>query len=231
MNKIIDTTNPDYKAYCKIYHHDGKGMYNGAYYYSREIVKNIIPLVKTERPWDTLGMRCTRSADHAIVFIHHNLKHDQVYGWLKRYKDLIYVCSSEESYEWAKNQPDSHAIFLPLSIDVDYVKQFKAKKTKQACYAGNKWGFKEKDIAKYVPKGVKFPPANMPRDELLAWIAPFKECYAVGRTALEAKALGCKIKVCDHRYPDVKFWELIDNKKAAKMLQKELDRIDGVTSA
>ena len=30
--------------------------YNGAYYYSREIVKNIIPLVKTDRNWITIRL-------------------------------------------------------------------------------------------------------------------------------------------------------------------------------
>lgn len=231
MNKIIDTTNPDYKAYCKIFFPSGEGIHNGAYYYSKEIVENIIPLVKTDRPWDTLGMRCARSMDCAIVFIHHNLRHDEVYGWLKRYNDLVYVCSSEASYEWAKQQSNGHAIFLPLSIDTKYVKQFKTKKTKQACYAGNRWAFKTEDIDKYVPKDTDFIKPNTPRDELLAWMAEYKECYAIGRTALEALALGCKLKVCDSRYPDVKYWKLLDNKKAAKMLQKELDRIDGVSAA
>lgn len=226
MAKIIDVTDPNYIAYCKNYHHNGRGFYNGAYYYSKEIVQNIIPNVKTKRPWDTVGMKFLRSAEHAIVFLHHNLKPAVNYKWLLRYRDLVLVCSSDVTYNWAKKLPGQHAIFLPLSIDTEYVKQFKTKKTKQACYAGNKWAFKYPDLKKYIPKGVDFPPENIPREELLKFIAPYRECYAVGRSALEAKCLGCKIKVCDHRYPDPSFWELIDNKEAAKLLQKKLDLLD-----
>lgn len=224
--KVIDTSEPNYIAYCKTYHPNNSGAHNGAYYYSKEIVKNIIPHVKTDRNWDTLGMKFVRTNDHSIIFLHHNINHDKVYSWLKRYKDLIYICSVEQTYEWAKKQPNGHAIFLPLSIDVEYVKQFKSEKTKQACYAGNKWSFKIPDIKKYVPKGVDFSPANIPRDELLTFIAPYKECYAVGRTAIEAKILGCKIKVCDSRYPNPNIWKVLDNKDAAKILQKELNLLD-----
>lgn len=227
MPRIIDTTDPNYEAYCRNYHQKGKGAHNGAYYYSLEIVKNIIPNVITDRPWDTMGMKFLRSANHAIVFLHHNIKPELNYKWLLKYDDLVFVCSSDVTYEWAKKQPYCHAIFLPLSIDTEYVKQFKAEKTKQACYAGNKWAFKYPDLKKYVPKSVEFPPENIPREELLKFVAPYRECYAVGRSALEAKCLGCKIKVCDHRYPDPSFWKVIDNREAAKMLQHELDLLDG----
>ena len=37
------------------------GKFNGAYYYAKEIEENIIPLVKTDRPWDLLGKRSTGS--------------------------------------------------------------------------------------------------------------------------------------------------------------------------
>ena len=43
---IIDHNHPDYKAKWKTL---GEDKYNGAYYYSKEIVKNIIPNVKTDR--------------------------------------------------------------------------------------------------------------------------------------------------------------------------------------
>lgn len=226
MPRIIDTTDPNYIAYCKNYHQNGKGAHNGAYYYSQEIVKNIIPNVKTNRHWDTLGMRFAHAGDHSIVFLHHNLNHDRVYRWLRRFNDLVYVCSVKQTYEWAKQQSNGYAIFLPLSIDTKYVSQFKTRKTKEACYAGNKWAFKLPDLKKYIPEGVDFPPDNLPREELLKFIAPYKECYAVGRTAIEAKCLGAIIKVCDHRYPDPKIWKVIDNLEAAKILQKELDLHD-----
>lgn len=222
MTRIIDTSDPNYIAYCKIFHPKGSGVYNGAYYYSKEIVKNIIPNVNTNRPWDTLGMRFLRSADHAVVFLHHNLDHDRVYRWLQRYKDIVYVCSSHVTLEWAKQQPNGHAICLPLSIDTEYVSQFKTEKSKEACYAGNLWAFKESDIKKYVPKDVDFPPKNLPREELLRFIAPYKACYAVGRTAMEAELLGCEIRNCDSRYEGWT-WHPRDNWEAAQELDAMLE--------
>lgn len=225
MPRIIDTTDPNYIAYCKIFHPKGSGVHNGAYYYSKEIAKNIVPNVQTWRPWDTLGMKHMRSADHAIVFIHHNLNHDKVYSWLKQYKDLVYVCSTKTSLLWAMDQPNGDAVLLPLSIDTEYVSQFKTKKTKEACYAGNLWKFKEPDIAEYVPEGTDFPPKNLPREELLKFIAPYKICYAIGRTAIEASCLGCEVRNCDSRYEGVS-WPVVDNKDAAEYLQEQLDILD-----
>lgn len=224
MPKIIDITDPNYIAYRKIFHPKGSGAHNGAYYYSQEIVKNIIPNVKTWRPWDTLGMKHLRSIDHAIIFIHHNLDWDRVYRWLDRYEDQVFVCSTKATYDWAISR-NKKAILLPLSIDTEYVSQFKTKKTKKACYAGNLWKFKEPDIAKYVPEGTDFPPKNLPRDELLRFIAPYKICYAIGRTAIEARVLGCKVRNCDSRYEGIS-WPVLSNQEAAQMLQSHLDLLD-----
>ena len=161
MARIIDTTDPNYESYKKIFHPKGSGAHNGAYYYSQEIVKNIIPYVDTNRPWDTMGMKFMRSSDHAIIFLHHNKTPEKNYKWLWKYKDLIYVCSSQVTFDWANKQYNGHAVFLPLSVDVEYVKQFSTDKTKQVCYAGNLWAFKKPDIKKYVPEGVDFPPKNL----------------------------------------------------------------------
>lgn len=226
MAFIIDTTDPNYEAYKKMFHPGGSGVHNGAYYYSKEIVENIIPNIETNRPWDTMGMKFLRSNDHAIVFLHHNLSWDRVYSWLRRYKDQVLVCSTQPTYEWAKTVTGAHAVFLPLSIDVDYVKQFKTKKTKLACYAGNRWGFKRKDENENIPDYVDFPPPNLPREENLKFMAQHKELYAIGRCALEGLTLGCEIKPFYHKYMDPSYWKLLDNKDAAKILQRELDLLD-----
>lgn len=227
MATIISTDHPNYKAYCKNYHQGGSGAHNGAYYYSLEIVKNIIPNVKTNRPWDTLGMKFMRSVDHAIVFLHHCLNWDRVYSWLDRYNDLVYVCSTKPTYDWAKSKKKK-AIFLPLSVDVEYVKQFRTEKTKKACYAGNRWAFKREDENKNIPDYVDFPPANLPREELLKFIAQYRELYAIGRCAIEGMVLGCEIKPFYHVYPDPDYWQVLDSKDAAKILQRELDQLDGL---
>ena len=225
MAQIIDTSSPNYIAFRKAFCPGENGAHNGAYYYSKEIVKNIIPNVTTWRPWDTLGMRPTRSMDHAIVFLHHCRSWDKVYKWLDRYKDQVFVCSTRPTYEWAISKRKK-AIFLPLSIDVEYVKQFRAEKTKGACYAGNRWAFKREDEDKNIPDNVDFPPANLPREELLKFIAQYKELYAIGRCALEGLVLGCKIKPFYHVYPDPGYWNVLDNIDAAKILQQELCRLD-----
>ena len=136
------------------------------------------------------------------------------------------MCSTIPTYEWAKTIEGAHPVFLPLSIDIEYVSQFKTEKTKRACYAGNRWAFKREDENKNIPDYVDFPPPNLPREELLKLIAQYEELYAIGRCALEGICLGCKIKPFYHVYPEPAYWKLLDNSDAAKLLQKALDQID-----
>ena len=84
---IIDHTHPLYAKKRRAMSQDGK--YNGAYYYSKDIVKYIIPNVKTDRKWVTVRLGdCTENLDHSIVFIHNNL-HPEFYEYLSNYKDLL----------------------------------------------------------------------------------------------------------------------------------------------
>lgn len=222
---IIDTTDRRYIEYRKKTFPKGSGIYNGAYFYSNEIASNIIPRVKTNRDWDTLGMRCIGSMNGAIVFIHHCINWDTVYDWLGDYDDQIYIVSTRPTYEWFVKH-GKRTILLPLSIDVAYVSQFAMPKTKHACYAGNRWAFKRKDEERNIPADVEFPPKNIPRDKLLSFIAPYRELYAIGRCALEGLVLGCKIQPFYHVYPDPSYWRILDNADAATMLQKALDMIE-----
>ena len=68
----------------------------------------------------------------------------------------------------------------------------------------------------------------MPQSQLLKAMTDYKKVYAVGRCAVQARALGCEVLVYMSKYPDPKFWKVIDNKEAAKMLQKMVNEIDGV---
>ena len=220
---IIDTTHPNYiKKRSEL----KAGQFNGAYYYSKEIVKNIIPNVKTKRAWDTLGMKAIGTFDHALVFIHHNIDMDRVYEWLKDYDDLILITSSPFTQEWAV-KAGYKAIYLPLSIDTEYVKKFKRRKTKDTCFCGNIWSFRKDEIAETIPDDVDFQPKDICREDLLKFMAQYKKVYAIGRCALEAKCLGAEILQCYKKF-DVNHWKLLDNKEAAKILQKELDKIDGI---
>lgn len=197
----------------------GKNKYNGAFYYSKEIIANIMPLVKTDRNWVTVNIpgRCW---DRSIVFIHNNL-HPENYEWLKRFKDLVLVCGVPETCEKVAHL--GTAVYLPLSVDVEHVRKFRVKeKTKGAAFVGRP--AKRKDVR--LPLGVDVI-EGLPRNKMLERMAQYETIYAVGRTAIEAKVLGCKLKAYDPRYPKVSRWKILDNKKAAKMLQDILDKIDG----
>ena len=208
---IIDHNSPYYQRP----QHAGK--YNGAYYYSKEIVENIIPKVSTDRSWLTINAKDAPVPSGTIVFIHHN-KYPEFYSWLKGKKDLILVCGIPETMDMVRHL--GTPIYLPISIDVDYVKQFRAHKTRDVCYAGR--ASKKENL----PNGVDLL-QGLPREDLLERMARYRSVYAVGRTALEAKVLKCKILPYDARFPDVKRWNVIDNSEAAEMLQLELNNIDG----
>lgn len=218
---IIDHTNPDYVK--KRNSLTGGNKFNGAYYYSREIVKNIIPHVKTDRNWVTIRLSDTPIPDHSIVFIHNN-RNPNYYEFLRKYKDLILVCGLEKTVE--NMQFFGKAIYLPLSVDVAYVKRFKVEeKTKEMAFAGRMIKISKMYHAP-VPKECDIL-SNMSQTRLLKEMAKYKTIYATGRTAIQAKILGCEIKAHDPNFPDPRVWRILDNKDAAKMLQYELDKIDG----
>ena len=67
----------------------------------------------------------------------------------------------------------------------------------------------------------------MKRQDMLPIMARYRRAYAVGRTAIEARILGCDVLPYDPRFPDPSVWKVVDNREAAAMLQKILDGIDG----
>lgn len=216
---IISHTHP---RYLRRREAAGKNRYNGAFYYSQEIVKNIIPNVETDRNWITINIP-GEGVSHSIFFVHNNLQPEK-YDWLHQYgfQDVILVCGTEETYKHYDEEGRQRAIYLPLSIDTEYVKQFGVQeKTKKVAFAGRK----SKTIFGHLPEGIDHL-SGMKRKELLQEMAKYEQIYAVGRTAIEAKALGCKVLPYDVRYPDPRIWKVIDNKDAAKLLQQKLDVID-----
>lgn len=212
---IIDHTHPLYVK--KRNSQSGGNKYNGAYYYSKEIVKNIIPNVKTDRNWVTVRLPEVTVPSHSIVFIHNN-RNPNYYSYLKQYDDLVLVCSTVHTYENMKFFGNS--VYLPLSVDVNSVLKYK-KNTKHStvCYAG-----RETKINNHVPKGIPIL-SNMPQSKLLRELSDYMYVYAVGRTAIQGKILGCKILPYDNMYPDVNVWDVVDNREAAQMLQNILNEI------
>lgn len=219
---IIDHNHPLYKAKWKTL---GADKYNGAYYYSKEIVKNIIPNVKTDRNWVTIRLNDMRvHPDHSIVFIHNN-RNPNYYEYLRNYKDCILVCGMPETRDNVSFF--GKAIYLPLSVDVEQVKKYRVKhKTKDSAYAGRP--IKLTYPSCRVPSSVDVL-SGMSQTKLLQEMAKYKTIYATGRTAIQAKILGCEIGMQDSRFPDARIWKVIDNKESAKMLQEMLDLIDGTT--
>lgn len=212
---IIDHNN---MLYRKRWEYAGEHKFNGAYYYSREIVKNIIPRVKTDRNWLTINA-VTPRLNHAIVFVHDNLQPATTLKWLGYSRDLIMVCGTRETMDKVRHL--GIPVYLPLSVDVDYVKQFKTEKTKDTAYVGRKG----KPGTEKLPKNIDYL-SGMSREMLLREMAKYRKVYAVGRCAIEAKILGCEVLPFDSRYSDPSIWEILDNKDAAKLLQAEIDKID-----
>lgn len=206
----------------------GVARNNGCYYYSKEIVDNIIPRVKTWRGWNTVGREMLGMRDHMIVFLHDNAT-PWHYKWLEKYDDLVLVCSSKYTADSVKGK--GHIVLLPMSIDTEYVKQFRTEKTKGTCFVGNVWvrdnlrlnSFRS---ARDVPGKIDFF-SSLPREELLKEVAKYKKAYAIDRCAIEAKVLGCELLPLKTRYSVDNVGQVLDNRDAAKILQKELDKIDG----
>lgn len=216
---IFSHLSKEYIDYCK---ENNIVLDNGAFYYSKEIYENIIPKIKTDRNWVLVNIpNCCY--DDSIVFIHNN-KNPERYDWLKDYNNLILVCSNEKTLKTIINMfPNFHVIMIPLSIDINYVKQFKAsRKTKNKAYYGRlekcpKNILNDKTITKIYGKD---------REKNLRELAKFKEVYSIGRCQLEAKCLGCKVKNHDGEYDINIEWELLDNKDIINDLQKLLNEID-----
>lgn len=187
-------------------------------------MKNIIPNVETDRNWITVNLP-GYGAEHSVLFVHNNLRPEN-YDWIKTYgfKDIVLVCGMKETVEKVAHL--GKAIYLPLNIDVEYVEQFKVEeKTKDVAFVGRP--AKRNNI-----EGIELPEGidileGMKRQDMLPKMAKYKSVYAVGRCALEAKVLGCRIRKYDPRYPKTSIWKVVDNREAAEMLQKMLNEIDG----
>lgn len=192
--------------------------FNGAFYYSKEIVRNIIPRVKTKRSWITVNTYGKPACSHSIVFIHNNL-HPEHYSWLANYRDVVLVCGVPETCKKVAHL--GKTIYLPLSVDVRRVRRYMRDKDKEAAFAGRT----TKLNGLTLPEDCEII-GDLPRTKLLPEMARYKKIYAVGRTAIEAKILGCEIGVYDPRFPDPDIWEVLDNREAAEILQRELNKID-----
>lgn len=130
------------------------------------------------------------------------------------------MCGIPETCEKVKHL--GKTIYLPLSVCVKDVEKWKTIKTKDTCYAGRKGKFASCNVDLSTPHV-----QGLNHEDFLKELAKYRRVYAVGRTAIEAKILGCKILPYDPRYPDPSIWKILDTFDAIKILQKEVDKIDG----
>ena len=215
---IISHESPEYIAKWNKMHPEGRN--NGAFYYSKEIVKNIIPNVETDYNWTTINIG--RSMDHSIVFIHYNFNPLENYAYLQQYDDLILVCGIPSTAKEMRKK-FKKVIYLPLSVDVaEVARHRRTKHWKDYAFCG-----RYSKVAPYrdrLAEGTKIF-CGKDRDEMLDEMSKFKYIYGVGRVALEAKILGCEVLPYDDRFPNPDIWKILDNKEAAKILQRKLNRI------
>lgn len=215
LTRIVDHNHPSYREKWRSF---GKNRFNGAFYYSIEISKLIIPKIETDRNWVLVNQNGC-AFDHSIVFIHNNL-YIENYSWLANYNDLVLVCGIPSTCEKVSHL--GRAVYLPLSVDVEYIEKFSCGKTRDVAFAG-----REEKRRCYTFSDSVDVLEGMPRPQLLSEMAKYRKVYAVGRTALEAKVLGCEVLPYDPRFPDPSVWKVVDSLEAAKMLQGLLDDIDG----
>ena len=217
MATIINHLSTEYQSLLR--KHNATVALNGAYFYSEEICNNIIPYIKTDYNWITVN--CGVAMDHSIVFIHNN-NDPHIYDHLKDYKDLILVVSQKKTKRKVKYLSDK-VIYLPLSVDVEYVKKFrKNRKAHDLAFVGRR--------SKRFYKTVEFNEEcdyleGMERPRLLNHMALYRRVYAVGRCAIEAKILDCEVLPYDSRFPDPSIWKVLDNSEVIPILQKELDKL------
>lgn len=210
---IYDHTDPEY---AKTLEQQGLERYNGAYYYSVEIVRNIIPNVSTDRNWVTVN-QFGHCFDHSIVFIHNN-RYLDAYTWLRQYRDLVLVCGVPSTCQKVAHL--GVPVYLPLSVDVAEVSRYRRPKTRDTAYFGRPMK------AVNLPDGTDVI-GGVPREEMLEQMAGYRRVYAVGRCAIEARVLGCEVLPYDPRYPNPDVWKVLDNAEAAVILQRLLDEADG----
>lgn len=186
---IYGTQSPVYKAYRS---GSLRGKNNGAYFYPLEIENDILAdfkdldlLVITAA---ALRYDSRHIPDGSIVICHDYTKPLITYAKLLD-KDVLWVCSSKKTVKEFKDK-NERAVFIPLSIDTDYVKKFKRRKTKDTAFVGNIWSYKKEYVNGLTDVDIL---TELPRDELLSKMAKYKHVIAEGRCQMEAMALGCKV--------------------------------------
>ncbi len=190
--KIIGTDSTRFIRYKRI----RRGKVNtGSYFYALEIENNILPELKNiDLTIITTGASLFRTGEirrNTVVVCHDNRNTLKSYSKFLG-KNCLWICSKESTAATLR-AVDENAVYIPLSIDVEYVKQFRTAKTKDIAFVGNAWGFKRNYLAS-LPSNID-QLSGMGREQLLNAMAQYKRVIAEGRCLMEAQVLGAQTEV------------------------------------
>lgn len=179
-----------HKKFIKYQKRQTGNVNTGAYFYAKEIEENILPaLGELDITVVTTGavlFRAHEIPDYSVVVCHDNRRPIHKYETLLG-KNILWICSKPSTVEKMQNHGEG-AVYIPLSIDTEYVKQFKTEKTGEIAYVGNAWSFKRKYLS-LLPKDI-VQLNGMEREDLLREMAKYKRVIAEGRCLMEAQVLG-----------------------------------------
>jgi hypothetical protein len=198
------------------------GKFNGAYFYSKEIVDCFIPKIKTSYNWQTINHQT--APEHCIVFVHSNNALYR-YDYLLTYRDIILVCSTHNSVKELKKKGHKKVVYVPLSIDTEYLSQFKNEYKNGTIAAGNLWAFTPQTKQFFIHNGIKHY-HDVEREDLLRLISKSETVYAIGRTAMEAIYLGANVIQPDKEYPVEKYTTYFTQKKAISILKRHIKKFE-----
>lgn len=191
-----------------------KGSHNGAHYYAKEIEELILPHIDADVFIATTGgtVQPKKVPDGCAFVCHHNVSPEKAYEpFLNR--GLLWICS-KPSTVGKLEAIGENAVYIPLSIDTEYVKRFRTEKTRDIAFVGNFWNFKENYINS-LPNNVHHV-GELPRERLLEEMAKYRRVIAEGRCNMEAQVLGCEVELPDYGKPSLEAIprEVLDSRDA-----------------
>lgn len=203
-----------------------KGIHNGAYYYAKEIEDLILPKIKGNILIVTAGGTLYNNKDipdGSVIVCHDNQNPQNAYSKMFK-KDILWICSKESTVKKLEKYGEK-AVYIPLSIDTEYVKKFKRKKTKDIAYVGNAWPFK-REYLNSLPDDIE-QLSDMPREALLKEMAKYKRVIAEGRCFMEAEVLGAKCEIPKYDNPNIGAITrtVLDSRDAVKYWREALEPI------
>lgn len=220
--KILGTKNPIYHRWMS---RGLEGSHNGAHYYAKEIEDLILPNIQSNAFVVTAGgsIQPRKVPDGCVFVCHHNVMPVEVYGEFFD-RGILWVCSKPSTVDKLRAAGEK-VVYIPLSIDTQYVEKFKAEKTRDIAFVGNFWNFK-KNYIDSLPLNVHHV-GGLPREDLLREMAKYKTVIAEGRCNMEAQVLGCEVELPDYNRPsiDVIPREVLDSRDAIPLWRAVLSQI------